>query len=121
MSKNKFGMMIYVVHTRAASKKDKGRWDVYEEVYIKNGFKSTLATSSSIILDCANMTVYKDRTGTAEPRSFDDFINYLAKSHQQVAEYKAMYDQYKKAIESLENQKVNVDVQGAESDKSDTE
>lgn len=121
MSKNKFGMMIYVVHTRAASKKDKGRWDVYEEVYIKNGFKRTLATTSSVILDCANMTVYKDRTGAAKSRSFDEFINYLAKSHQQVAEYNAMYGQFKKAMESLENQRTNVEVDGVLTDHSEAE
>lgn len=114
MSRNKFGLMIYVVHPRAASTKDRGRWDVYEEVYIKNGLRKSLATSASIILDCESMTVYKDRTNPTTPRSFDEYIDYLAKNHRQVAEYKEIYDQYKKYIRTLEQQATAVDVQGVD-------
>jgi hypothetical protein len=101
MRKKKFGLMIYVVHPRSVSKTTKGKWDVYEEVYIKNGLKSNLLMQSTIVLDCANMEVYKNRSEQQD--DFYTIITYLAKSHQQVAEFKEVYDSFLNQMEKVEN------------------
>lgn len=102
MSKKKFGLMIYVVHSRALSKSTKGKWDVYEEVYIKNGLKSNLLTSSTIVLDCASMEVYKNRSDHKD--DFYTIVSYLAKTHKQVAEFKDVYDSFLQQMEQVESE-----------------
>mgnify|MGYP005872231031 CR=1 FL=1 len=102
MSNKKHGLMIYVVHPRSVSNTTKGKWDVYEEVYIKNGLKSNLLAKSSIILDCVNMEVYKNRSNNKD--DFYTIIEYLAKSHEQVAEFKEVYDSFMSQLEEVEDE-----------------
>lgn len=105
MSKKKLGLMIYVVHARSLAKNSQSKWDMYEEVYIKNGLKSNLLSSATIVLDCANMEVYKNRSDHQD--DFYTIVTYLAKSHQQVAEFKEVYDSFLEQMERVENEMVN--------------
>lgn len=91
------GIFIYVVHRRSANKETKGKWDVFEEVYVKNGKKDRLMTESSIVLDCNTMSVYKNRHNNST--DFYEILTYLAKNHKQVAEFKEYYDTFNKQME----------------------
>lgn len=102
MSKKKYGLMIYVVHPRVLSKKAEKKWDVYEEVYIRNGIRKNLMEQSTIVLDCANMEVYKNRSERKD--DFYTIVSYLAKSHQQVAEFKEVYDTFMTQMEKVEEE-----------------
>lgn len=102
MSKKRFGLMIYVVHPRSLSSTTQGKWDVYEEVYIKNGIKNNLLSKATIVLDCANMEVYKNRSEHQD--DFYTIISYLSKSHKQVAEFKEVYDSFMSQVEKVEEE-----------------
>lgn len=99
MSNKRLGLMIYVVHPKSLTN---GKWDVYEEVYIKNGLKSNLLSQATIVLDCANMTVYKNRSEAED--DFYAIVSYLAKNHQQVAEFKQVYDSFTEQLETVEEE-----------------
>ena len=100
MSKKKLGLMIYVVHPKLLSKTQKNKWDIYEEVYIRNGVRNGLMAQSTIVLDCANMEVYKNRSERKD--DFYTIVAYLAKSHQQVAEFKEVYDTFLDQMKKVE-------------------
>jgi hypothetical protein len=102
MSKNRYGLMIYVVHPRVVSTSAEKKWDVYEEVYVRNGIRKNLLEQSTIVLDCANMEVYKNRSDHKD--DFYTIISYLAKSHQQVAEFKEVYDTFMNQMEKVEQE-----------------
>jgi len=102
MSSKRTGLMIYVVHPRILSKKEDKKWDVYEEVYVRNGIKKNLLERSTIVLDCANMTVFKNRSDRQD--DFYTIVSYLAKSHQQVAEFKEVYDTFMNQMEQVEEE-----------------
>lgn len=105
MSKKRFGLMIYVVHPRVVSKKENKKWDVYEEVYVRNGLRKNLLEQATIVLDCANMEVYKNRSERQD--DFYTIVTYLAKSHQQVAEFKEVYDTFMTQMEKVEEEMRN--------------
>lgn len=105
MSKKRFGLMIYVVHPRVVSKKENKKWDVYEEVYVRNGLRKNLLEQATIVLDCANMEVYKNRSERQD--DFYTIVTYLAKSHQQVAEFKEVYDTFMSQMEKVEEEMRN--------------
>lgn len=119
MSKKRFGLMIYVVHPRSLSNTQKGKWDVYEEVYIKNGLKNNLLSQSTIVLDCANMEVYKNRSDHQD--DFYTIISYLAKSHQQVAEFKEVYDAFMNQMERVEEEMRNAAATASEQSETSDE
>lgn len=119
MSKKRFGLMIYVVHPRSLSNTQKGKWDVYEEVYIKNGLKNNLLSQSTIVLDCANMEVYKNRSDHQD--DFYTIISYLAKSHQQVAEFKEVYDAFMNQMERVEEEMRNAAASASETSETNDE
>lgn len=102
------GIIIYVVHNRAASQKEKGKWDVYEEVYIKNGIKHSLMASSTLVLDCSNMKVLKDRHATDSlvntSEKFLQHINYLAQHHTEVAKVRDFINKTLRVQEQLEQE-----------------
>lgn len=102
MSKKRFGLMIYVVHPRVLSKKADKKWDIYEEVYVRNGLRKNLLEQSTIVLDCANMEVYKNRSERKD--DFYTIVTYLSKSHQQVAEFKEVYDTFTAQMEKVEEE-----------------
>lgn len=94
----KKSVYVFVKHVKSASKKERNKWDVFEEVHIKNQLKNHLVDSASIILDCENKEVIKDRSNTNS--SYDDIINYLAKNHKSIQDLKHMYE----ALENAERQ-----------------
>ncbi|ASV44144.1 hypothetical protein PBI_SCTP2_129 [Salicola phage SCTP-2] len=81
---------IYVIHKRTASQKEKGKWDVYEEVYTRNSLKTNLLQTANVVLDCGNMEVRKDRGNT--DYSFYEYLSYLAQHHNEPAKIKQYID-----------------------------
>ena len=98
---------IYVVYPRAASTKEKGKWDVFEEVYVRNSLKNNLLDSATIVLDCGNMTVRKDRT--EQQQGFYHYLTYLAQNHNEPANIKDYIDRVYNAQYQLEELEQNND------------
>lgn len=108
---------IYVVHNRTAAQKEKGKWDIYEEVYTRNSLKNNLLDSASVVLDCGNMEVRKDRGNTGY--TFYEYLSYLAQHHNEPAKIKDYIDNVINAAnraqselessEEVDNKSINID------------
>lgn len=100
---------IYVLNRKTPSKTVKGKWDTFEEVYIKSKIIPKLHDSSSFVLEIMNQKLDKNRyqfNDENKTYTFENVISYLSKNHKSVRElmdsYKEVMDAYNTAIKDVE-------------------